>query len=58
MSKEERQKSIGPEEDIQNRLRPPMSEGGEEDNQRPEEDRQNRLRPPMSERGEQENKMA
>jgi hypothetical protein len=34
MSKEERQKTIGPEEDIQNRLRPPMSEGGEEDNQR------------------------
>jgi hypothetical protein len=32
MSKEERQKTIGPEEDIQNRLRPPMSERGEQEN--------------------------
>jgi hypothetical protein len=32
---EENKKTKGPEEDSQNRLRSPMSEGGEEENQRP-----------------------
>ena len=32
--REESKKTKGPEEDSQNRLSPPMSEGGEEDNQR------------------------
>jgi hypothetical protein len=31
---EERKKTKGPEKDNQNRIRPPMSEGGEEENQR------------------------
>ena len=31
---EERRKTKGPEEDNQNRLRPPMSDGGEQENQR------------------------
>ena len=34
MSEGGEQDKKGPEEDIQNRLRPPMSEGGEKDNQR------------------------
>jgi hypothetical protein len=29
---EERKKTKGPEEDSQNRLRPPMSDGGEQEN--------------------------
>ena len=39
-----------PEEDRQNRQRPPMSEGEEESKKtkRPEEDSQNRLRSPIS----------
>ena len=32
--REESKKTKGPEEDRQNGLRPPMSEGGEEENQR------------------------
>ena len=32
--REERKKTKGPEKDSHNRLRPPMSEGGEEENQR------------------------
>ena len=35
MSEREKSKTVkGPEEDSQNRLRPPMSEGGEEENQK------------------------
>ena len=51
-------KTKGSKQNSQNLLRSPMSEGGEQENQKPKKGTQNLLRTPMSEGGEQENQRA